>query len=99
MKLYVNRAAAGRPENPPDKSILVKENYTPDKKLAAITVMYRARGFDPEHGDWWWVKYNPDGTVDTQNGTKLAGKVQGCIRCHSAAGGDDFIYANDRQRN
>lgn len=98
LKVYVNRATARNQKNPPDKSIIVKENYTPDKKLAAITVMHRVKGFDAEHGNWWWVKYNPDGTVDEQNGKKLAGKVQGCIRCHSAAAGNDFVYMNDERR-
>lgn len=34
------------------ESIVVKENYKPDKTLAAITVMHKVAGFDPAGGDW-----------------------------------------------
>ena len=29
----------------------------------AVTVMYRTKGYNPEGGDWYWAKYNPDGTI------------------------------------
>lgn len=61
----------------PDGSIIVKENYMPDKSLAAITVMYKEAGYDPSHNDWFWAKYLPDGKIDAE------GKVTGCIGCHS----------------
>jgi hypothetical protein len=35
----------------PAPAIVVKENYKSDKKLAAITVMYKVLGFNPEAGD------------------------------------------------
>ncbi len=100
LKMYINRPAAGSPENPPHGSIIIKENYGKDKKtLMAITIMYRAKGYDPEHNDWYWVKYNPDGTVakapPAMGSMPLAGKVQGCIKCHSSADGDDFTFVND----
>lgn len=96
LKLYVNRTVAAGAEEVPEKAIIIKENFTPDEKLAAITIMYRPeREYDPEHGNWYWVKYNPDGTVATMNGNRLAGKVQSCIECHSTAQGDDFIFSND----
>ena len=95
LKVYVNRNVAGDLKQPPAGSIIIKENYTPEKKLAAITVMKRVEGFDPENGNWWWVKYQPDGTVATQNGMQVAGKVASCIACHKTAGGGDYIFAND----
>jgi hypothetical protein len=67
-------------------AILVKENYKPDKTLAAITVMYKARGYNPEAGDWFWAKYKPDGTVEKE------GKVAGCINCHADAKGNDWVF-------
>jgi hypothetical protein len=30
-----------------DGSIIVKENYMPDKMLAAVTVMYKVKGYNP----------------------------------------------------
>ncbi len=35
----------------PAGAIVVKENYMPDKKLAAITVMYKVAGYNPEVGN------------------------------------------------
>ncbi len=60
----------------PNGSILVKENYKPDKTLMAITVMLKKKDYYPEHGDWFWAKYGPDGTIMKE------GKVAGCIGCH-----------------
>ncbi len=33
---------------------------------AAITVMYKAAGFNPEVGDWFWAKFTPDGKVEAK---------------------------------
>jgi len=100
LKMYLNRKAAGRPGELPDGSIIVKENFGPDgEELMAITVMYRSTGYNEEAGDWYWVKYKPNGQVDQKvsdaGSMKLAGKVGGCIECHSGARGDDFAFFND----
>lgn len=96
LKVYVNDEVTGNPENPPAKSILVKENYNKQKELVAITPMYRVEGYDPEHDDWYWAKYKPDGTLFEMEGMKLSGKVEGCINCHRSAKGDDYIFTNDQ---
>ncbi|MCR9197993.1 MAG: hypothetical protein NXI04_05085 [Planctomycetaceae bacterium] len=100
LKMYLNRTAAGRPSELPDRSIVVKENYAADgRTLMAVTVMYRTRGYNREGGDWYWIKYRPDGSVDEKVGDgtrlRLAGKPQGCIECHSGADGGDFAFFND----
>lgn len=100
LKMYLNRTAIADPTTLPHKSIVIKENYGPDKKtLMAVTVMYRSKGYDAEHNDWYWVKYNPDGTVaqapPEMGSMRLAGKVNGCIKCHGEAGGNDFAFVND----
>ena len=69
-----------------DDAIIVKENYTPDKTLAAVTVMYRVKGYDPDAGDWFWAKYKADGSIAKE------GKVAGCIGCHTAAIGNDWVF-------
>lgn len=99
--MYLNRTAAGRAKELPHGSILIKENYGPDQKtLMAVTVMYRSQGYNPDGGDWYWVKYNPDGTIANAPPDKgsmpLKGKVQGCIMCHSGADGQDFAFFNDQ---
>ena len=100
LKMYLNRQAVANPTKLPHRSIVIKENYGPDKKtLMAVTVMYRMEGYNPEHYDWYWAKYNPDGTVakapPEKGGMALAGKVKGCIACHDNTEGDDFAFFND----
>ena len=74
----------------------------PSKHLGAITVMFRREaGFDPEDKNWFWSKFLPDGTLDKNGkGMSLAGKVAkgasvGCISCHSAADGGDFVFTSN----
>jgi len=94
VKIYVNDVALSAAKNftgqLPDHSIIVKENYmgTDPKnpgQLAALTVMYKSKGFDPTNKDWFWLKAAPDGKVD------LEGKVGMCIGCHSQPGNHDFV--------
>lgn len=99
VKTYMNRVAAGNKDQLPNGSIIIKENFSPDKKLMAITLMYRSKGYNPESGDWYWAKFMPDGQVASmktpQGSMKIAGKVATCIKCHSGADGDDFAFFND----
>ncbi len=100
VKLFLNRTAAGNPQNLPHGSIIVKENYGPDREsLMAVTVMYRTEGYNPEGGDWYWVKCNPDGSVATMppemGSMRIAGKVNACIECHAGSNGNDFSFVND----
>lgn len=70
----------------PDGAMVVKENYSASKQLAAITVMYRVKGYNPDGGDWFYLKYAPDGRIDQE------GKVPGCIGCHAAVKGNDWLF-------
>ena len=80
LKLYANDIAidaAKAGKDMPYGAILVKENYSKDEEtLMAVTPMYKVEGYNPEAGDWYWVKYGPDGKAAAE------GKVQGCIDCH-----------------
>jgi len=99
VKTYMNRTAAGSPKKLPVGSMIIKENYSPDEKLMAITLMYRLKDYNPEAGNWYWVKYDAKGKVaemETPKGKMaIAGKAMGCIECHSGADGDDFAFFND----
>ena len=71
------------------------------KYLKAITVMFkREKGYDPENKDWFWAKYKPDGSLHSNpKGMLLAGRVakgmnMGCIACHRAAPGGDYLFNN-----
>lgn len=74
--------------------------------LDRIAVMFRrAPGWDPEIADWFWAEYTPDGTLTrTPRGTANAGAVgknlnDGCIACHIAAAGNDYVFiADDPER-
>ena len=93
LTVYVSKGAKQAIEKKKGKfaypAIIVKENYMPDKTLAAVTVMYKAKGYNPEAGDWFWAKYKPDGSVEKE------GKVGGCIKCHSAKADNDWVFTGD----
>jgi hypothetical protein len=69
----------------PDGSIIVKENFDADKKPLNETVMVKVKGYDPEHGDWFWASFDPEGKVI------VAGKVASCIACHEGMKSNDYI--------
>jgi hypothetical protein len=101
LKYYVNQAAQG--DLTADGAVIVKENYSEqsDDALKSVTVMEKRAGYDPETGNWFYVKYAPDGTVaENPKGMPLAGLVgkggeKGCVPCHAAAAGDDYLFMND----
>lgn len=94
LKLYANSIAlkAAREGHPmPYGAILVKENYDEDKTtLMAITPMYKVKGYNPEGGDWFWVKYSPNGEVQAE------GKVKSCIDCHRVKQSEDFLFTKPK---
>lgn len=98
-------------------AVIVKSNFggegvsvesvsaNPDQYLAAVTVMFKRPGYDPDNSDWFWAKYLPDGTLDKNpKGMQLAGRVAkvdppaGCIACHTAAPGGDMVFTHDRYK-
>lgn len=87
LTTYLNTHAAqglsamklGAERTLPFGSIIVKENYSSDTTLVATTVMYKQRGYDPDHHDWFWLKRLADGTIEA------AGRAEGCISCHGDA--------------
>ncbi len=92
--------------------VIVKRNFggpgvsqgrvdgNPRQYLEAVTVMFKRPGYDPQNNDWLWVKYRPDGSIDkTPEGIFLAGRVAGCIACHSNAPGGDLVFTSDRYAN
>lgn len=77
----------------PPGAIVIKENYMPDSTLAAVTVMYKVEGFNPDHNDWYFTKHLPDGSLDkAPNGMALEGRVPGCQSCHTTKSDNDYIF-------
>jgi hypothetical protein len=89
LTTYVNDTAyrsITQKEGMKDGSIIVKENYSKDKEFMFLTVMYMIKGYNPDAGDWFWAKYDRDGSV------MASGKVEGCIKCHGRRKDNDYIY-------
>ena len=72
----------------PHGTVIVKENYKPDKTLAAVTVMAKVPDYNPSAGDWFWAKYSPQGQV------QKSGRVKGCIDCHGDAKKTDWVFTS-----
>ncbi len=92
LTTYVNGAAQNaittKAGSMPAGAIIVKENYMPDSTLAAVTVMYKSRGYNTSHNDWFFVKRLTDGTVEA------SGRVDGCQACHSARKDNDYLFTS-----
>ncbi len=73
----------------PPGSLVVKENFggmvEEPGDLAAITLMYKVDGYNPDANDWFWVKAQPDGTIDAE------GAPEGCVSCHAQEGNADYL--------
>lgn len=95
LTTYVNPTAYaaivdGRVKDLPEGSIIVKENWMPDSTFDAATVMYKARGFNPEHQDWLFAKYDTEGTAEA------FGRAEMCQACHQNAE-SGYIYTAAQQ--
>lgn len=100
-KIYANSTAMQNPSSPPQGSIFVIDDYAEDGKTRNnVSIMYRAKGTDPDHNDWYWLRYLPNGSIartdDTPGAKPIAGKVKSCIECHEKAGGKDWVFSNDQ---
>jgi hypothetical protein len=103
LTTYLNpvaqRALADRAGQMPPGAIIVKENYMPDSTLAAVTVMYKVRGYNAKHNDWFFTKHLPGGKLDAMNGMALEGRVPGCQDCHGAQKTNDYIFTGALRGN
>ncbi len=77
----------------PPGAIIVKENYMPDRTLAAITTMFKVRGYNPDVNDWFFTKHLPSGELDrAPSGMALEGRLAGCTNCHRAMQTNDWVF-------
>jgi len=83
-KLALEAAKAGKPM--PPGAIIIKENYKDKKTLAAITPMYKVKGYNPAAGDWYWTKIAANGKILGE------GKLKGCIQCHEAVKANSWVF-------
>ena len=90
-RVYVNDRAM-KSAGPPLQygSIEVMENYQGEgEALHNITVMYKAYGYNPPDGDWYWAKYTADGKPIEH------GKPRSCIGCHGTRAKNDFVVVHE----
>jgi len=77
----------------PEGAVVIKENYMPNRELAAVTVMYKRPGYNPDHADWFFSKHLPGGELDQMpNGMAMEGRLPGCQNCHIARQNFDYLY-------
>ncbi len=90
LTTYLNEVAFDALSNKagtmPEGAIIVKENYMPDSILGAVTVMYKVDGYNPDFGNWFFVKRLANGTVEA------SGRVPMCQACHSAQAANDYLF-------
>ncbi len=89
LTTYVNEVALDsikKAQGMTDRAMIVKENYDANKKLMAVTVMYKVKGYNPEGGDWFWAKYDPKMEIQAE------GKVKECMDCHGTVKDNDYIF-------
>jgi len=84
LTTYANATAydallGGRVADLPAGSLIVKENWMADSTFAATTVMYRVDGYNPDHQDWLFAKFDPQGTAEA------FGRDPMCQACHQNA--------------
>jgi hypothetical protein len=71
----------------PAQSLMVKVNYTREKKLTGITAMLKVPNYDAGDRNWLMASYSPSGQV------RAFGKVGACIGCHAMVASADFNFA------
>ncbi len=73
----------------PDGATAVKDQRASADAPApeAFTVMRKIAGYDPEHGDWFWARFEAEGAVT------VAGQAGACTGCHSqVAETSDWVF-------
>ena len=86
-RVYVNTLGITSKKVPANNgTIIVKENIDDNNTLIALTVMHKVAGYNPAGGDWFWAKYSAAGKIE------MAGKIKGCLGCHTSVKENDFIF-------
>lgn len=89
-QIYINSPllSALPVDQAPEGSIIVKENYNASDEMVKVTAMVKVAGYDPEHNDWFWAAFSPDGTATAE------GSPEGCISCHSGMQSNDYVIVH-----
>ncbi len=71
----------------PNGALVVKENFSEQRKLTGVTAMLKLFGYDRADRDWVMAAYSPAGKVVAY------GRVPSCIACHAMVARQDFVFA------
>ncbi len=89
QNVYANPAAmagfSAKSVPMPDGTLIVKENFTLDRKLQSVILLYKKAGYNPEAGDYFWM------TLDADMKIQKEGRLAGCITCHTQAKYKDYL--------
>jgi len=59
------------------------------KKIHKLAIMVKKeKGFDTEHGDWWYGVYDAKGKEAWHQG-----KIHSCIKCHETVKETDYLFS------
>jgi Cytochrome P460 len=75
----------------PTGTIVLKEKLSPsDGQVAAVGGMVkRAKGFDPENGNWEYF-------YAAKSGGFQIGKIPNCVSCHARVSASDHVYSRGK---
>ena len=93
--LYVNRLAkkayVEKLSLYPVGSLVMKPHYSNEERsgIAKLTIMLKMKkGYDTEHGDWWYGVYDETGMKGSYQG-----KIKSCIKCHTQVKETDYMFS------
>ncbi len=72
--------------------------------IHSVVMVQAERGYNPQGDDWFFVRYGPAGAIlPGPDGRLDAGRLHmdsdiGCMACHRAAPGGDFVFTTDDVR-
>lgn len=70
----------------PYGTMVIKDGFNENKELTNTVVMYKVKGFDPVHNDWFWASYTATGDVNSE------GILSACYNCHSKVSQSDYLF-------
>jgi hypothetical protein len=100
--VYMNTLAAqafGRGESYPVGAVIVKQKSklsydgqqpgatSPAGAQGVGGMVKRARGYDPQHGDWEYFYFEDPAAIET-------GRIASCVACHTSARRSDYVFGS-----
>jgi len=95
LTVYLNdlalEAVQSRRGTMPLGAMVIKDNFSADGILNATTLMYKRMVPDSDSGPWFWMKWQPEETIEA------AGAVDSCLGCHGMASANDYLMTGSIQ--